>query len=550
MIGVAALWVVIWMLCCAGPSGVGWMDDMPYRHIALPGQENDFSFFCCEGPYIQGMEDALTAAWNHYLAVNGRLANTLMFFYGLLPPVVGPLLQGVMYALMMAAILRLGLGRGWRRHYLAAAGLVALGWVVLPWGDMMGSADFLLNYVWSSALVLWSLVVCRGFSTRLGWLWMVIPAALMHESISAAADAGLGLFILLNIREYRRRPKALVLPLAFMVASLGVLFAPGFLIRAGQIDGQMVDYGWFISYKLGVREWPLWVLTALSVLYGVKRRTVRKLIPAWGIIAGAFAISVYALAYERSLWIADCVGLAMLVWICSRIRVGRILKGVLAVAVMLAVSVWMGAICVLQWGLSRERDVVMSALRESPYPVMCADITEYTQIPWWMLDIPASVGEGTTGIRANISAEVLGLNTGRFAVLPPLEGQSRYTASTDPEAILKSIESLPELDPGVRGNLYVIVSRHRLPEYMEMTFAPSPEGERPLPGVAPIYRLRKYTAPYTLRNWADRTAVPTALLGAGYPQRLGTDTLYFYRPIAPARSLQSLRLTRVAPVKW
>lgn len=530
ILAVASMLFAAWMLC-ARAGGKGWGDDFAYSRI-FTSEMDGFKYLLCIGREIGSLSDIAGSVCWHYLLLNGRLANFLMMFYSLLPGWVGPLLQGVAYGFMMAGIMRLGLGRGWKRRPLALACMTVLVWCVFPWWDMHSSVDFMFNYVWSGAACLWSAAVLFTPSEqgRLRWLWLVIPAAMMHEGLSAVLDVGIVAYMVCNIRAYRSHPRRLVLPAAFGLFSLVPLLSPGIRAYASITSARELSLH-FISYELTVQNWPVAAVFAAYCVYAVWRREWRALAVFAAMVLVSFGICLVAYMSGRALWSGYLLAAVMLCRMCVGLRFSPRLTGVCAVALAVCLCLWGVQLCRWQLRTSREREAVFAELRtghaEGAY--VFTPVTNYEELPWWLFQIPASVGAVAPEFRAYMYCEAYN----------ELRGECRYgciALMPEVSTLEESIDKIPLLPSGLRGDRHHIVTRERQTNcYFLLTFSQYPEPGAP--GWHPLYSLRKFDGPVPCKSSCDEVGL-----------RLENgDSVYMYRPMNIARSLWNHRLIDAEP---
>lgn len=519
-----------WMFCARG-YGKGWMDDFAYTKVYTAEMDGD-KYFSNSGPEIQGLTDIFSSIYWHYMLLNGRLANFLMLFYSQLPSWLAAMLQGAAYGFMIAGIMRLGLGENWRRRPLALAGMVALVWFAFPWWDMHASADFMFNYVWSGAACLWSAVALFTPSQqgRLRWLWLVIPAAMMHEGFGAVLDVGILVYFFTKPKSYITRPRLLILPLVFGLCSLVPMLSPGIRQHASDVTYDILDTH-YLLYDLATKSWPVLVACAVFIVWAVCKKQWRLAAVCLTMIVVTYSISIFALTLGRALWPAYLVAAVTLCRVCANIRIKPRLTAALALSVTALVSVWGIDLCRWQWRTSLERDAVLEEMRRGhPEGVyVMTPVTNYNHLPWWLFDIPGTVGAINPGHRAYIFAETYNDIDSYFksiALMP--------AAPT----LEESIESLPPLPSGLRGDKHHIVTRRRqLNRSFTLIFSEKPDPRDGYP--QHVYSFRTFDAPVHCPGYCEEVGLR---LSSG-------DSVYVYRPILIPRSLWNHPLIDAQPVK-
>lgn len=514
-----------WMLCARG-TGVGWMDDYAYSLTFEPQETyNDVVFFCYnDGERINSLRDSLVSSWWHYQVVNARLANMLMFFYWHLPVWLAILLQGLCYGAMVAGIMKLASGKEWLRRPLALVLIMMFAWAVFPWDDLYASADYMLNYVWSGAACVWSLWAVLNYKSKLRWLWLVIPAAMMHEGLSAATDVGMLVHVLLHRKMYFRHPRRVVLPLAFALFSLVILLSPSTFAVSASKDWSNLNSEFFLRSVL----YPNVVMLAVAVVYLVQylRGKHYKCAAIYlSVMATSIAISFVSVQTGRALWMAYIMSAVMLVQMCARIRLGRRPALGLAGVLTALLCFWGYQVCAMQWSATCEREAVKEELRrghpEGRYVLQ--NVTSYKDVPWWMFGVPEVVLEFRYYQQYVILKEAIGDGIkspyDNFAVLPPAED------------LESSIASMPVLSSGLRGDLKGFVSDKRAKDARIMMYF---EGEDHIsePGWHPMYLLRSYKGRIPRMVFCMEMELHTQ----------SGDTLWYYRPWSLPRPLWGRRL--------
>lgn len=226
-------------------------DDIQYGYICLDTCEDDF--WEIKGTEVSSVKEAAQSAWHHWKLVNGRLANMIMPFATLWPAWLLSSLQGIMAAAAMLFTLFFGLGRKALSYSWICALLLLSVWKLLPWFENFCADVFMINYVWSSALVLaftWIVLNPRVLSTRMRTTLACVlgfVAGMMHEGYSLPALAVFAAVIFIpsfapgshNLSTGERR--RIIVPVIFFTAgTLLCAFSLSTLSRLGRYDA---DYG-------------------------------------------------------------------------------------------------------------------------------------------------------------------------------------------------------------------------------------------------------------------------------------------------------------------
>lgn len=510
----AGLVAGVWMYCNIA-SGSGWADDFPYSRLPIhAGTEDDF--FNCAGPRLDSLSHLPEAFKEHYMAVNGRLANMLSFTLRLLPPLLRALLHAMAFALMLASMMRLAFGPGWKSHYLAVILAACCVWAVLPWQENLASECYYVNYVWSAALNLMFLSLLLEPSGRFPrWAICLLGAfaAMMHEGIGAAMDAGM-ILIACQRRNHINLPPLCI----YILFSLLPLLSPGIRALAGmRAEAEYASN--FFSYILGVRLIIIWA-AALPAIFRLLFRhefSSREAV-IWAIIFTGIAIGILSRQGGRALWLPMTLAIS-LVFHYARPVVSLRLKTAMALTAALIFSIWGAWLCAWQYYASCERDTLLAALRAAGDKVIYMDLLQPDELPWPLL-LTVSHVNGDQTIRANLQAEVFRDARHSMAVLP--------AAWRD-----RQLSQLPAIEgtAGAHGMPYTFLSTRPLTRALYTHSASSA-------GVAlnPLYALPRRLFPSTMCQIVQIESVQTA------------PGEWVCRPMLYARSLLGFPVVRIDTV--
>ncbi len=173
---------------------------------------------------------------------NGRLANvlapvsTLMISHWLFAVLAGCLCSLLIYLIVRSASVKAHMP-------LVISGTALASIVCLPWRDSMFVADFFLNYVLSSVLVLTLLLILNRVAKRniLGPVVFVVACILalvsawLHEGFSVPVCVGLGLYAI--IHRFRLTWQWYMIAMFFIMGTLWVITAPGMWVRVENVIG-------------------------------------------------------------------------------------------------------------------------------------------------------------------------------------------------------------------------------------------------------------------------------------------------------------------------
>lgn len=240
-------------LCRLAPLGVMLTVALLFGLMSLwtPQQLDDYTFINEYHSWSGGSDSFSLSAWLSYCDVlrtcdNMRFANLLSPFSTIIEPWCSlfPWLTGITVAIILAIILKWGRAR---RHRGLFAVLVWAAMTAFPaWYNSLFVADYLLNYVYATAITLLTLAAIIHCERRRLWsplrfaavALLTCIAAGWHEQFAFSAVAGLGLWIIACLA--RRRPVSaqlwLITILYFGVA-LAVFLCPGMIDRIGRETG-------------------------------------------------------------------------------------------------------------------------------------------------------------------------------------------------------------------------------------------------------------------------------------------------------------------------
>ena len=313
----AGIGMLLWMLCSDKIA-----DDYPYSHIVQgvesfadaeePSQRAATAFWNCEGDNISSLMDVVISVKNHYFLINGRLANMIALASNLLPPWIIDIAHAAAYLLMLISLLRI-IDSEWKHRPLLTLGVVATLWIILPWEDYLASSDFMINYVWSSALVLF--FIERRIRTP--WSGNVVAmcvlgfvAATMHEGFSIPFCIGL---LLLLWRDFNsQKPLRIVIihsilpSICFALGTIVAIGSPAVWLLLEERQRQGVAYN-FYTYTLGVRMWPMYLWVLLAVWSATRRKRLSiafyKSNLLWVIVGiSSCLLSIASAQGGRALW--------------------------------------------------------------------------------------------------------------------------------------------------------------------------------------------------------------------------------------------------------
>ena len=274
-------------------------------------------------PEITTWEQVFGSIYHHYLSwTNGRLANALMYVSIMFPKVFSDVAHALMLLMMMWGLARLSSGRRWMEHPLRLGVITLFVWLGWPWADMKGSSDYFFNYVWSTALVLYFVILFQQLNResslgRIVWTSVVgFIAAMMHEGISVPFMAGIGGYIVLGwfyggrLAEVERPSRGHVISACcFLVGILCItVFCPALMDRLKWYQGD-VSFYWKSALVFYVCRFYFLTFGILLIPFVIKKMGLslfcsRTVVNSLFLITcvGGFVLAISESLYARSAW--------------------------------------------------------------------------------------------------------------------------------------------------------------------------------------------------------------------------------------------------------
>lgn len=320
---------------------------------------------------------------------NGRLANILSPVSTLfMPKWLYAVITGCVTAAMVWLLARLAKGckPGWQ--LLVAMWAVVL--VVLPWRNNLFVADYELNYVYTGALLLATLLAAEraaegraGVAETAAASVIAFLAGWMHEGFSAALVFGVGLWALCV--RFKMPARWWAVAIALGCGMLVALTAPGVWLRFGAQHGAHIksikavafNYASLLMFALVAcmllrREWRrrlrglfnqrLFVISLGASFVGLLYSFVIRFQPRMAMISATFAIIA--------------IGCILREWQVTK-RVARC--KVLHAVVMLACLLFMANVIRVQNILSAEAEAVIKLMKSSAHGVAFYDVRDHHQ---------------------------------------------------------------------------------------------------------------------------------------------------------------------------
>jgi len=447
------------------------IDDFLYCREVLPGDDNYFWFG--KGPVIEHFSQIWPSFVNHLELINSRLANFGHILFQLLPRQVEMCFTAVMLLMMFLGMLAVGQG-GYRRipgrPVLAAT--VLMMWCAFPWYDHMQSADYLANYVWTSALwipVVYMLPSLSGMSRRRAVCFYLLAAvaSMMHESFTCVAIAFVFFYAVAGGKLWRC-PRYWLLEL-MMLLFVAMAFFSGIEMRAISMTEafKIGSLPYFFTRYISAC-WPLFVAVSAAVVCRIRlpREIWCMQRPFFVACAGASVVSliiaVVLAMLGRALWplslfSAFAVARAVaLLWPDSgKADVGR--SAVLVwLALMIVYALWFAELVRWQRLTTAEQLAVEAILADKDNPMTAGDVCffDYTpneQYPFYLMSM------ADNHLVEYISRKMFSSFVGRadsqcIAVIP-----TKYAG--------EAFEDMPEVPggSGLRGEWPLFVSTDSVP---------------------------------------------------------------------------------------
>ena len=247
--------------------------------LKFPLWNDDFWFLDDMGFTVFGRESSeplLQAVWRviteHFQSDVSRLGNSLAIASVVVPHWIVALLSSGVFAAFYLALLRLSeVKAGNLLGLTAVTACLTLGW---PWQVPMWGNAFAFNYLWSSAVMCWCLIL--ALKSRPGALWLYILAGLIggvwHEAFSASLLAALTALFIFHPALRSRQNFAM-----FATAGAGFILCAlsgGFQTRLGSISG-FVNIP-FDNYLLCYMVWCTIALCFIAAIRKPWRRLLTR----------------------------------------------------------------------------------------------------------------------------------------------------------------------------------------------------------------------------------------------------------------------------------
>lgn len=409
-------------------------DDWCYLYVCPPDNEGFWRCSNLDRP-ITTMGDAFESAGRHFVLINGRLANALHILWqpaGRLPEAIfGGIMIGIMALLLMLWGGRQTGTVAYKNKYKLTLGGAMLGaaatWIAFPWYDYMQSLDFQANYVWTTVLVVFALMLADGICTasRRRYLFAAVAvffAGAMHEgftlpliaffairAIVAHTDIKKGACRGRESHTERRRYAVLA---AVATAAFAITFVSGTMMRLTEhgdlFNGERaresitmaLSQMWVAALAVAAMLWRIWrapkTTEDASGAISCRSALWRQYLPWFAAITVAVAIPVVLTLFHRLLWAANLFSVLVLLQMAVP-ALNKVKNAILipvAIAFAAAYALWFCVLCHYQgrmYAIVEQATEQLAARRSSGQPfssvVYLDDDLWDDQVPYYLMDI-------------------------------------------------------------------------------------------------------------------------------------------------------------------
>lgn len=551
---ILSIGMLAWMLAAGNIT-----DDFPYSHCVQSPEIFDSNypraaeaFWGCEGDKISSLKDVINSIPNHYILVNGRLANFFALTSSIVNPFIIDCLHAVVFSLLIYLMLKLISLR--TTNFLSPIFLSIFAWavwIILPWEDGIASSCFFFNYVWSSTFnlafiyLILSLHYPQTRNRIIVTTALALIAGAMHEGFSLPISGLLIAIIAYDYYKSRKISPSLCVPIvAYWLSTIVVSASPA--VWSLLDDRNNFDYlPTFFSYFIGVRLWPLWlsiILLSVNCLRNKKIDRISFILAAIAILS--VAVAIIARQSARALWLTYLLALIIsfrslpISWLSHS---ARPLTTAIAFVATLALAVWLYSLSAWQYRFSQQTDDIFSSLNVTLTNIAYANTSTTGTMPWWLWEIPQYPDDASETARANIAAEQFRNYHTRFVILPKKFENTPFDS-------LPSVNGTAKLK-GIYPTYY---SNNRLDTTLLNLQFGNPRHILPSGNVNPIYGLARFITKFkeespmllTVPRYLEE--IPVVVTEKMKNQGICyADTAWFYRVIYIGRSLYGLSIHRI-----
>lgn len=433
-----------WLLIALTTIGaIGWLvntwyysDDYCYSREVVGNEE----FWDCVGEPITSWNQVMPSVVNHYLYLNGRLANAVLFPLQMFPRWVGMGIAGVLIGAFLWVLYHAGrLDRSRVSLRWLALG-PALLWIVLPWYENFQSMAYQYNYVPASICMLTVLYLMRdaaALSRRRLWIAVVagVFTGLLHEGFAGTLGVALCVMWLMERGVARRR-------IGYVIIATGIGMAVCVLSGTiARISNSVDEHdGWYLRYMITrylQHLWMLWLAMGLWALYAWRHRgtdSLRRLnhvaLPLLAGIVANLAIAVVMQTKGRVLWPAMlcCIVIIMIIaseWIGStRPRRGAVIVMSAATALY---ALWLGG--VVYWEC-RVSEMQRNFAERASQPGVAGSSVAFTdmdtmKVPFWTMELATNEQYECAFFGMTVDSHFRISGTGMMAIYMPMSCQDK-----------------------------------------------------------------------------------------------------------------------------
>ena len=273
----------------------------------------------------------------------------------------------------------------------------ALFMLCLPWYDYLLALSYMLNYVLTSCLILWTIwIFCRRLEEPMGGaasgavIFLALLAGWSHEAFSVPLFGGLLLWMLMESRHASRmrfytrgRRRSLDEPFAVRVGMLvaiaaGILiiaFSPSIWSRASEGAGLIASMPlWEFAMQLGPSLLLLFVMLIMVAIRAIGRDISRETLALAAMSLAAETIALLFYSGPRTTWAAELFAITAIAQTSPEIKGVRSSAAAAAVCWAVVIGNLVAAI-ISQRQLSAETREVISRYEASPGGTIFYDIT-------------------------------------------------------------------------------------------------------------------------------------------------------------------------------
>lgn len=385
------VWCFDLLMLATGPQQDDFWYSRNYPDAFNGDHELNFDYFrSISGEYLTTWKQAIESCKNHYLYHdNARMANNLMLISNLAPEWLVDFVSAIFLVLLVWGIIRAACPRQKITPLLWGASLLIV--FLFPWWEHpMICADFMMNYLWSTTILIWAWIAITG-NPHKRQLWYLIPfcvfAGTMHEGLSASMIAGLFVYLILNRHE--SNGCRWILFGAVVFGPVFIIFSPALLWEFSRRMAREHNLIRLTLRILGIEYLNL-TITAIALFVLRKRagsfefrKFLKGCLPFFVIVLVNYAVCFFSVADPRALWVGDIALAVVTMRAFIEISSGLSTKTGMVCGWIstLTVCAWFGMLSVWQAAASRNlRDLIETAKNSGD--VIYFDLLSLDQFPF------------------------------------------------------------------------------------------------------------------------------------------------------------------------